>query len=388
MANLWLEVEVRLRHHPKLIATAEELGICAPHLLGHLVFLWTGVLENAEDGDLWRGDEEATLRFIRILSGWTGDIQAFVDALKKEGWLDGWLIHDWLDHVGRLLIKRYKTSNRKRLVYIWEKHGRVYGARTEKKTTEGGRESRNASGTKQEPVRNKRGKNKEAQQKQIPLQEPLPIQETKTLSPPARPQKKRKARNGGAGGLGDASAPPCEPDDKSEPLDSDKKKGDQVLHFSGERDQGFETERTFPCAGVPLKDVFDVFKNLLCFHGIYLLQQLHDRVKHCQVTPAEWMMLFLDKVHAVYRDRDGGPLIESENADPVAMAVAGLRPKKEDARHTHTDAAMNLFVEVMVDYEQSKAGGRSRWQSLLSGPSITHELEKRKGSKGKLRKGA
>ena len=387
MANLWLEVEVRLRHHPKLIATAEELGICAPHLLGHLVFLWTGVLENAEDGDLWRGDEEATLRFIRILSGWTGDVRVFMDALRKEGWLDGWLIHDWLDHVGRLLIKRYKTSNRKLLVYIWEKHGRVYGAKAGK-VAGSDHEGRNYSGTKQEPVRNKKGSNKEAQQKQNTLQEPLPIQETKTLSPPARSPKKRKARNEGSGSLGDSSGQSPGSDGEVEPQAAEKTGDDQVLHFTGERAQGSETERTFPCAAITLKDVFDVFKNLLCFHGIYLLQQLHDRVKHCRVSPALWMMLFLDKVHAVYREREGGPLIESEDADPVAMTVAGLRPKKGAPTHTHTDAAMTLFVEIMVDYEQSKAGGRSRWQNLMSGPSITHELEKRKGGKGKLRKGA
>ncbi|MDR1612444.1 MAG: hypothetical protein LBT97_06620 [Planctomycetota bacterium] len=121
------EVALKARHHIKLRSTARALGMLEAHVFGHLLFLWLGAREYAEDGDLWRGDENASLRFIRVLAGEPADIEAFVATLQMDRWLDGWLLHDWPDHAGKYLIDRYKSRRRKRLVEIWAKHGRVYG---------------------------------------------------------------------------------------------------------------------------------------------------------------------------------------------------------------------------------------------------------------------
>jgi len=37
------------------------------------------------------------------------------------------VIHDWLDYAGLYLIKKYNTSNARKLREIWNKHGFVYG---------------------------------------------------------------------------------------------------------------------------------------------------------------------------------------------------------------------------------------------------------------------
>jgi hypothetical protein len=135
--KLWIEVRVNLRWHPKVISSAKSLGIPKVHFEGHLVSMWSGALEYAEDGDLWRGDEERSVRFVESLAEIPGDPAAFISALRLDRWLDGWLIHDWLDYSGRYLISRYKSHNRERLVEIWEKHGKVYGRDPADSTSQG-----------------------------------------------------------------------------------------------------------------------------------------------------------------------------------------------------------------------------------------------------------
>jgi hypothetical protein len=93
--------------------------------MGHLHALWHAALEQQEDGDLSSWSDE----FIAESSCYTGDATQYVSLLRKYKWLtDAKLLHDWLDYIGLYLIKKYSTSNRDRLVKIWAKHGRTYGA--------------------------------------------------------------------------------------------------------------------------------------------------------------------------------------------------------------------------------------------------------------------
>lgn len=93
-------------------------------------------------------------------------------------------------------------------------------------------------------------------------------------------------------------------------------------------------------------------------------------------------MIYLDKVHAVYGDRDGKAWLE-EGADPVAMTMAAIL-SSYGRRHTPSEAARQLFLEVMIDYQRKKNGGPARWSGNVSGNFITKELELRKVKARKL----
>lgn len=119
----WIESHTVLLHHRKLIELARDLRLKPAHCMGHLHALWHAALEQREDGDLssWSDD------FIAAAADYSGDAPLFVSLLRTRGWLDGALIHDWLDYAGRYLTAKYKTRDRERLSAIWSKHGRVYG---------------------------------------------------------------------------------------------------------------------------------------------------------------------------------------------------------------------------------------------------------------------
>lgn len=97
---------------------AKELRLRPAYIVGHLHLLWHNALEQAEDGDLssWSDD------FIASSAGYPGDAPQFVRLLQKHGWLDGKMIHDWLNYTGRYLDAKYRTSNPARLKEIVEKH--------------------------------------------------------------------------------------------------------------------------------------------------------------------------------------------------------------------------------------------------------------------------
>ena len=80
-----------LPHHPKLISTAKTLELPIVYVLGHLTSMWLKALDFAEDGDLWRGNEEASLRFFESLAGIQGEPQRFLSIFQRDRWLDGWL---------------------------------------------------------------------------------------------------------------------------------------------------------------------------------------------------------------------------------------------------------------------------------------------------------
>jgi len=121
----WIESHTVLGRHRKLIEMAKELRIKPVYLMGHFHSLWHIALEQQEDGDLtsWSDD------FIAESSAFDGESNQWVSLLRQFGWLDGNLIHDWLDYAGGYLAAKYHNSNHERLVKIWAKHGRQYGSR-------------------------------------------------------------------------------------------------------------------------------------------------------------------------------------------------------------------------------------------------------------------
>lgn len=114
----WLESHSVLLRHRKLILLASDLNIPPVYALGHLHALWHAILEQQEDGDL----REWPDAMIAQAAGYTGDAGYFVQCLQSRKWLDGKLVHDWLDYAVRYLNSKYKTANPARLKKILSKH--------------------------------------------------------------------------------------------------------------------------------------------------------------------------------------------------------------------------------------------------------------------------
>jgi hypothetical protein len=123
----WIESHTVLSRHRKVKETARALRIRPAYLIGHLHLLWHAALEQAEDGDLTRWSDE----FIAESADYPGDAPQFVQLLQDHGWLDGRLLHDWIDYAGKFLMGKYAGGNRERLVEIWAKHGRNYGKKSD-----------------------------------------------------------------------------------------------------------------------------------------------------------------------------------------------------------------------------------------------------------------
>ena len=99
-----------------------ELRLRPSHLMGHLHSLWHAALEQQEDGDLSSWSDE----FIAQMADYPGDAPQFVRLLQKHDWLDGKVIHDWLDYAGKYLTAKYRTANPKKLRQILFKHKSVH----------------------------------------------------------------------------------------------------------------------------------------------------------------------------------------------------------------------------------------------------------------------
>jgi hypothetical protein len=109
----WLESHQSLRHHPKLSTACRILSAPAPHIVGHLHFLWWWCMDYALDGDLSCYTNEQ----IADAAGWTGDANLFVQALANSGFLDEdnsyYKIHDWYDFCGELVKRKLERKNNK-----------------------------------------------------------------------------------------------------------------------------------------------------------------------------------------------------------------------------------------------------------------------------------
>lgn len=123
----WIESHTVLSRHRKMKELARSLRLKPVYVMGHLHALWHDALEQQEDGDLTKWSDE----LIAESSQFDGDIPRYVSLLQEHGWLDGRLIHDWLDYAGGYLAGKYHSSNREKLITIWAKHGKEYGRKKE-----------------------------------------------------------------------------------------------------------------------------------------------------------------------------------------------------------------------------------------------------------------
>jgi hypothetical protein len=107
----WIESHDTIWEHHKTIRLCAMLNIGRAAAIGHLHGLWHFVLRNAwKDANLepW-GDAE-----IERAAWWEGEKGACVKALREVGFLDGFVVHDWVERAGRLVGDRLYNEQRRK----------------------------------------------------------------------------------------------------------------------------------------------------------------------------------------------------------------------------------------------------------------------------------
>lgn len=117
----WIESHTVLLRHRKVLQVSNDLSISPVYVVGHLHALWHTILEQQEDGDLTEWPDA----MIAQAASYDGDANMFVSVLQSRKWLDGKIVHDWMDYAGRYLVVKYRTSNPKRLLQIQKLHHAV-----------------------------------------------------------------------------------------------------------------------------------------------------------------------------------------------------------------------------------------------------------------------
>lgn len=111
----WIESHQSLLNHRKTGRLARALSVSKVTAVGHLHAFWWWCMDNASTGVLTGIDFED----IADGAAWEGEPQAFIDALVYAGFVDSVpgeeCVHDWMDYAGKLIEKREKDAERKRL---------------------------------------------------------------------------------------------------------------------------------------------------------------------------------------------------------------------------------------------------------------------------------
>lgn len=360
-----LQIRAKICSDPRLVSSASLLEVPKIFFFGALVHLLCQAIEYAEDGDLWKEDDESSIRFVAALAEWPGDAGVFVHVLRDEVWIDEWMIADWLKFAGDYFYRKYKTNNRSRLVDIYARNGREYGKV---------RINNRPETSPLQPL----GCNGDVSG----LKKKHPITHSPAALFPCPPEKEIKEARSEThlgkttGELADAKKQPrvISLDDGGRFLDLFKK---------GLLEKGIVvTQDQLTGASLTHLEVFEAFRPVLIFHSIQTIESFYFRCQRCGCSPAWWMMIYIDKVHAVYRERDDGAWLE-DGADPVALTMAAILPSYGKL-HTPTEAARQFFFEVMIDGQRLKNNEPARWAGRVTGNLIAKEMDLRKGKAGKV----
>ena len=110
----WIEVHDNLPDHPKVIDLADLLNMDKDAVVGKLIRLWTWALNSREDGYLRAQDATTVADVMRVKL----KPAALIVALVEVGFLDpadgGYRIHDWDEHVSRLMELRERRRSQAR----------------------------------------------------------------------------------------------------------------------------------------------------------------------------------------------------------------------------------------------------------------------------------
>ncbi len=114
----WIEFHDDIWEHHKTERLSDLLGLPIVYTVGHLASLWHFTLRNAwRDADLAPWGEKGIERGAR----WVGDPGKFVAAARECGFLDGTIVHGWMDRAGKLVQDRLYNEQRRKNVDLRRK---------------------------------------------------------------------------------------------------------------------------------------------------------------------------------------------------------------------------------------------------------------------------
>ena len=110
----WMRLDSTVRTHPKIGRLARGLGVSRVQAIGHIVSLWTWVLEFASDGDLTAFDDAD----LAEAGCWEGDPGTFVSTLRSTLLVDfdpdsgTSRVHGWWERASQLKDAQRKRDSR------------------------------------------------------------------------------------------------------------------------------------------------------------------------------------------------------------------------------------------------------------------------------------
>jgi hypothetical protein len=106
----WIKSQDDIWEHHKTLKLCATLKISRPLAVGHLHALWHFSLRNAwKNANLEPWGEAG----IASVCYWEGDPNVFITALRECGFLDGFVVHGWIERAGKLVTDRQYNELRK-----------------------------------------------------------------------------------------------------------------------------------------------------------------------------------------------------------------------------------------------------------------------------------
>lgn len=120
----WLEIHQAFPTHKKTLWVASVMKMTPESVAGHILKLWLWALDNAPDGYLPEDKDMLDAcagcpRDVLVTSyNCPLDVPSFTDVLIDKHYIDvtpeGWVLHDWDEYAGKLILARQAACERKR----------------------------------------------------------------------------------------------------------------------------------------------------------------------------------------------------------------------------------------------------------------------------------
>lgn len=111
----WIESHEEIGDHSKTVQLYVQLNCNVPTAVGYVHLLWHYTLRVAwETGDLSAFPPSTIARACHF----EGDPDAFISALQKAGFLDGFIVHEWQEYAYHIIYQRKYNKQKRKSVQL------------------------------------------------------------------------------------------------------------------------------------------------------------------------------------------------------------------------------------------------------------------------------